>query len=269
MSQRQKCETFKRLHNADSAFLMPNPWDVGSAKLLQGMGFAALATTSSGFAFSKGNDDGSVTLAEKLKHCHEMSDATDLPINADFEDGFARSLEQLAENVRAVIQTGIAGFSIEDFSREEKVLYSKAEAIERIRVARETIDGTGIPVMLTARAENLIRGVCDLDDTIDRLIAFEKAGADVLYAPGLSNLADLALVTGQISKPFNVLASRITSASRKDLEKAGATRISIGGAMTWASLKPVIDAGREMLEQGTFTWIDDIASPQVIRSFME
>ncbi|MEQ8953842.1 MAG: isocitrate lyase/phosphoenolpyruvate mutase family protein, partial [Gammaproteobacteria bacterium] len=203
--QETKTRIFRELHQADAAWIIPNPWDIGSAKLLQGMGFVALATTSSGFAFSRGRSDGEVSLDEKLDHCREICQATDIPVNADFEDGYSANINTLCDNIHRLLETGIAGFSIEDFSREQHTLMDMGEAVERVRAAAETVATYPVPVMLTARAENLLRGVDDVDDTIARLQAFSKAGADVLYAPGVKSLEQLTAIPAEIDKPFTVL----------------------------------------------------------------
>ena len=194
-TQIQKCEAFARLHQSKTAWIIPNPWDVGSAKLLQGKGFKALATTSSGFAYTLGRADGEVSLEEKLQHCRALSAATDIPINADFENGYSEDIIDVVENIKRLAETGIAGFSIEDFSREHHQLYDFSEAVERVRIVVETVAELGAPLVLTARAESLLRGTDDLDDTIKRLQAFEAAGAHVLYAPGIKSLEQLRTVT--------------------------------------------------------------------------
>lgn len=255
-AQIEKCETFIKLHEAETAWVIPNPWDVGSAKLLQGLGFKALATTSSGFAYTLGRADGEVTLEEKLQHCKSIAGATNIPVNADFENGFAEDAMAVAANIKRLAETGIAGCSIEDYSRDEHVLYDFSRAVERVQAAAEAIAELNIPIQLTARAENLLRGVDDLDDTIARLKAFESAGADVLYAPGISTLQQLQRVTSELEKPFNVLASFIPTASVAEFSAAGANRISVGGSLNYAAINPVIVAGKEMLGQGSFHWLD-------------
>jgi 2-methylisocitrate lyase-like PEP mutase family enzyme len=253
--QLEKCEVLAGLHDGTDAFVIPNPWDIGSAKLLQGLGFKALATTSSGFAFTLGQLDGAVALDEKLSHCTLLASETTVPVSADFEDGYSESAAGLEENLERLIATGVAGCSIEDFSRARKVLLDRNEAIDRLSAAREVIAASGLPFQLTARAENLLRGIDDLDDTIARLKAYAAAGADVLYAPGVRTLENLRLITAELDKPFNVLVPFLPQASVADLAAHGARRISLGGALTWASLKPILDASTEMLEQGTFSFL--------------
>ena len=259
IDQKTKCETFARLHRQTGAFIIPNPWDVGSARLLQGLGFAALATTSSGLAYTLGRSDGQVTLEEKLAHCTALAAHTDVPVNADFENGFADDPDTVAANLRRLIATGVAGGSIEDFSRESRTLYDFELALERVQAAAEVVAGLDIPFQLTARAENLLRGVNDLDDTIRGLQAFEAAGAQVLYAPGIKTLEQLSQVTAELKRPFNVLAPPVRGATAAQLSAAGAQRISVGGALNWLAVDPVIRSGRQMLESGRFDWIADMA----------
>lgn len=265
-NQLDKCRRFAALHQSPSPWIIPNPWDVGSAKLLEGLGFKALATTSSGFAYTLGRADGEVNLDEKLQHCAALVAATEIPINADFENGFADEPEAVATNITRLIETGIAGCSIEDYSRDSKTLYDHSLAVERVQAAAEIIRNLKIPVLLTARAENLLRGVNDLDDTIARLQAFSKAGADVLYAPGIKTLEDLKTVTSAVDRPFNVLASLMPKATVEEFGEAGAQRISTGGALNYAAVHPIINAGREMLEAGSFSWLGQLAAGRDIRT---
>lgn len=267
-SQLEKCTAFAQLHLRRDAWLIPNPWDIGSAKLLQGLGYEALATTSSGFAFTLGRTDGAVTLQEKLDHCLQLCQQTSIPINADFENGFSEDILNLCENVSRLIDTGVAGFSIEDFSRDGKSLYGFDQSVERVQAAAQTIKDSGIPVLLTARAENLLRGVNDLQDTINRLQAYSAAGADVLYAPGIKNLAQLTEVCSNIDKPFNVLAPLIRGATTAEMSAAGATRISTGGSLCWAAVNPLLIAGKEMAEKGSFEWLASMANAKEVRSLI-
>ncbi len=268
-TQVEKCKAFKALHEADGAFVIPNPWDVGTARLMQGMGFKALATTSAGFAFTIGKVDGQPTLEEKLAHCRAIARATDIPVNVDFEDGFAAEPKRVAEHVSRLIETGVAGCSIEDFNRETQVFYGFDVAVERVAAAVQVVKAAGFPFMLTARAENLIRGVQDLDDTIRRLKAFEAAGADVLFAPGIASLDVLRTVTGELERPFNVLGVLIPSAKLDDLAAAGAKRVSIGNALTFAALKPVLDFGKAMIETGDLSWVAQMASGREIYKLLK
>lgn len=266
--QKMKCEAFALLHQQPGAFLIPNPWDVGSARVLQGMGFKALATTSSGLAYTLGRSDGEVTLEEKLTHCSALAQNTTIPINADFENGFADDPETVAGNLLKVASTGIAGCSIEDYSRDSHSLYDFNLAVERVQAAAEAVATLKMPFQLTARAENLLRGVNDLDDTIQRLQAFEAAGAHVLYAPGIRSLQQLQQITSAVKAPFNVLAPFIADASVTDFAAAGAKRISVGGALNWAAVAPLLQAGQEMLKQGTFSWTAATASGQEVNKLL-
>lgn len=260
ITQREKCERFRVLHAATETFIIPNPWDAGSARILQALGFPALATTSAGFACSLARHDGQPTLEEKLAHCAAVATVTDVPVNADFEDGYADDPAGVAANVRRLAETGVAGCSIEDFSRSQRRLYDRSQAVERLQAALEAVAAFDMPFQLTARAENLLRGVDDLDDTIGRLQAYQDAGADVLYAPGIRSLEDLARVCAAVALPVNVLGVFMPEATLADFAAAGARRVSVGGALTWAALKPLLDAGREMQEHGTFGWLAGLAS---------
>ena len=248
--------------------MIPNPWDVGSARLLQGLGFKALATTSAGFAFTLAKTDGEVTLEEKLAHCSQLAGATSIPVNADFENGFADDPETVTENVLRVARTGVAGCSIEDFSRDSHAIYDFDLAVERVQAAAEALSTLDMPFQLTARAENLLRGIDDLDDTVKRLKAYEAAGADVLYAPAIASLDDLQRVTRELGKPFNVLAVFLPGATRDELAHAGAKRISVGSALAWAALRPVIEGSKEMLEQGTFCWTSAMTSGAEVKKYL-
>lgn len=268
-NQLEKCKSFHQLHQESTAWVIPNPWDVGSAKVLQGLGFKALATTSSGFAFTHGRGDGAVSLEEKISHCADLADATEIPINADFENGFSDNISTMQENIQRVIASGIAGLSIEDYSRDKKELYAFSESVERVEAAAEAIKQSEVPILFTARAENLLRGVNDLEDTIKRLQAYSTAGADVLYAPGINSLDQLKQVCDAIDKPFNILAPFMRDCSVAEFSGAGATRISLGGALTWAALNPLLTAGKEMLEQGTFDWINGMASGKEVQQLLD
>lgn len=267
-SQAQRCHVFKSLHEG-STWIIPNPWDAGSARILAGLGFKALATTSGGLAFTLGKADGEVSLEQMLHHCNALTAATDLPVNADFENGYAEDIHVMADNITRLAETGVAGISIEDFSRDTRTLYPLTQAIERVQAAAEAIKTTGLPILLTARAESLLRGFDDTDEIIERLQAFESVGADVLYAPAIRSLDVLQQITSEISKPFNVLVSFIKDASVEQLAAAGANRISVGGALTYAAIAPLLEAGTEMLEQGTFGWLNRVANAGEIRRILE
>jgi 2-methylisocitrate lyase-like PEP mutase family enzyme len=193
-----------------------------------------------------------------------LSAATDIPINADFENGYSEDSIDVIANIKRLAETGVAGFSIEDFSREHHQLYEFSEALERVQVAAETIAELGVPLVLTARAENLLRGPDDLDDTIKRLQAFEAAGADVLYAPGIKTPNQLRTVTSSLDKPFNVLASFMRGTNFAEFSECGANRISLGGALNFAAINPILDASVEMIEKGTFDWLGSRAGSAAV-----
>ncbi len=266
--QASKCAVFADLHRETETWLIPNPWDLGSARVLQGLGYKALATTSSGFAYTLGRADGEVSLEEKLQHCLQLCAGTSIPINADFENGFADDLDSLCDNIKRLLDTGVAGFSIEDYSRDQHLVYAKQQAVERIEAAAQTIRASGIPVLLTARAENLIRGVDDRDETLERLQAYSAAGADVLYAPGLVEMEHVEEFVANTDKPLNVLAPFIRGGSMEKFTRAGVCRISVGGALAWASVNPLLMAGKEMLEQGSFSWLKNMARGSDIQSLL-
>lgn len=245
---------FRALHEADDVFLIPNPWDAGSAKMMHGMGFKALASTSAGFAAAIAKKDGATSREEALENCRQIADATPLPVNGDLEKGYGDSPEDAAETVRLAAAAGLAGCSIEDFSGEG--IYDFEHAVERIAAAVEAARGLPGDFMLTARSENLIRGRIDLDDTIRRLQAFEKAGADVLYAPGLRDLEQVRAVTGAVSKPVNVLMGGTSGMTVGELADAGVRRISTGAALTWVAYGAMIKVARRMLEEGRFDYGD-------------
>jgi 2-methylisocitrate lyase-like PEP mutase family enzyme len=244
---------FHELHRT-GCFVIPNPWDVGSARLLAQLGFSALATTSSGFAWSLGRPDNNVTLAEALAHLRTMSESVDLPLNADFEGGFAIPPDEVAANVAAATTTGIAGLSIEDSTGDAtNPLFDFPLAVDRIRAARRAIDASGTGVLLTGRSEGFIVGRPDLKETIRRLTAYAEAGADCLFAPGLRSIGDItAIVSAVAPKPVNVLVSSDFT-TLADLAAVGVRRISVGGALARAAWGAFLSAAKEIREQGTFT----------------
>lgn len=261
LSQAEKAEKFKEMHERKGAFVIPNPWDLGSVRLLVGLGFEALATTSAGFANSRGRVDGDVSLDEVLAYCHSLCAATNLPVSADLENCFADEPEKVVGTILAAAQTGLVGGSIEDYTgNPENPIYEFDLAIERVHAAAETAHSLDFPFMLTARAENLLHERRDLDDTIRRLQAFEKAGADVLYAPGLETLEEVRLVTSALTKPVNVLATLVKGATVAELVEAGAKRISVGGALARAAMTALLHAGQEMRNEGSFGWATGLVS---------
>jgi 2-methylisocitrate lyase-like PEP mutase family enzyme len=246
---------FRRLHES-GCFALPNPWDLGSARMLQHMGFKAVASTSSGYAWSTGRTDHGIGRGEMLEHLRSLCAAIDLPVNADFESGFARDAAGVAESVRLVIDTGVAGFSIEDHDRETKGrLYDLPTAVERIRAARAAIDRSGHDVILVARTEGLLADPGALKPAIDKLVAFAEAGADCLYAPGVKDKGDIATIVRAVApKPLNVLALRpwLTLAEFADL---GVRRISVGGALARVGWRAMMDAA-ERIKAGSFDGLD-------------
>jgi 2-methylisocitrate lyase-like PEP mutase family enzyme len=244
--------SFRRLHEAD-CFVMPNPWDVGSARLLAQLGFPALATTSSGFAWSHGLPDGKPSLEQTLEHLRTMSAAVDVPLNGDFLDGFAKDPADLADTVARAVATGVAGISIEDGTgRISEPLYAFEEAVERVRAARTAIDASGTGVVFTARSEGFIVGRPDLKETIRRLTAYAEAGADCLYAPGVRSIDDLrAIVSAVAPKPVNALVGAdFTTVG--ELASLGVRRISVGGALARVAWGAFLSAAREIVERGSF-----------------
>lgn len=253
VSTAQKRADFRKLHES-GCFVLPNPWDVGSARLLQGMGFKALASTSSGFAWTIGYPDNKVTCDSVLAHLKTLNDATDLPVNADFEGGFAHDPAGVAANVTRGVATGVAGLSIEDSTGDAAApLYEMTLAVERIRAARAAIAATGQDVLLVGRCESFLIGQPDLKATIARLIAYAEAGADCLYAPAIRDKGQIATVVKELApKPINILVGSpgLTVAELADL---GVRRISIGGALARAAWGGFLRAAREIAEKGSFT----------------
>jgi methylisocitrate lyase len=246
------CRVFRQLHES-GCFVIPNPWDAGSARLLQQLGFRALATTSAGFAWSLGRRDNRVSLEEALAHCRAIAAAVEIPVSADFEGGFAVEPEGVGANVAAATATGIAGLSIEDSTGDAaSPLFAFTLAVERVRAARHAIDTSGTGMLLTARSEGFIVGRPDLEETIRRLQAFAEAGADCLYAPGLRTMDEITAVATSVKpKPVNVLVGS-DFATVADLERIGVRRISVGGALARAAWGGFLQAAREIVEHGTF-----------------
>jgi 2-methylisocitrate lyase-like PEP mutase family enzyme len=244
--QAKKAQAFRALHGGE-AFVIPNPWDAGSARVLAALGFKALATTSSGFAFTLGRLDGNVTLDEVIEHAKALDQATELPLSVDLENGYGADPGSAALAITRVAEAGAVGGSIEDYDPDGH-LYEFQHAVERIAAAVEAARGLGFPFTLTARAENHIRGNPDLEDTIARLQAFERAGADVLYAPGLRTPDEIRAVCAAVSKPVNVLA--LPGLSLAEVVAAGARRVSVGGGLTWIAVRAMADAVRAIRDDG-------------------
>jgi 2-methylisocitrate lyase-like PEP mutase family enzyme len=253
VTTQDKRATFRQLHDK-GCFVLPNPWDAGSARALQQLGFKAIASTSAGFAWSIGRADNRVTLEDVLAHLTALCGAVDLPVNADFEGGFAHKAEKVGTNVAAAVKTGVAGLSIEDSTGDAaKPLYERAFAVERIKAARAAIDADNSGVLLTGRCEGFLVGQADLNLVIDRLGAYSEAGADCLYAPGIKTREQIAAVVKAVHpKPVNLLigASGLSVAQAADL---GVRRISVGGSLARAAWGGFMRAAREIAEQGTFT----------------
>ena len=251
-TQADQAQRFLALHRAGEPLLMPNPWDLGSARLLASLGFEALATTSSGFAATLGRNDGGVGRDEAMVHAAVIVAATDLPVSADLENGFADAPSGVAETMRLSIEVGLAGASVEDFTgRADDPIYDIGLAAERIAAAAEAAHAGPGRLVLTARAENYLHGRPDLADTIARLQAFQAAGADVLYAPGLRSRDDISRVIREVDRPVNVLALEGVPPVA-ELAQAGVSRISVGGAFAFAALGAVVRAATELREQGTY-----------------
>ncbi len=256
-TQAEKAQEFRDLHRREGLLLLPNPWDAGTAKLLQSLGFEALATTSLGMSSALGRVDGdnAISRAELLENCRVIASATDLPVNADLENGYADDPKQAAAILRDAAEMGIVGGSIEDWSGER--IYDFNHAVERVAAGVEVARSLPIPFTFTARAENLIRGVSDLDDTIRRLQAFEKAGADVLYAPGLLDLAAMRTVASAVKKPLNVVMTGVDpSLTAESIASVGVKRISVGGSLSRLALAAFMRGAREM-KDGGFLWLRD------------
>jgi 2-methylisocitrate lyase-like PEP mutase family enzyme len=268
ISQAEKGQRFEALHRRPGAFVIPNPWDAGSARILGALGFEALATTSAGFAFAIGKRDGATSREELLAHLRALTAASDLPVSADLEKCFGDDPATVAETIRLAAEAGIVGGSVEDFSDDpRRPIYDFAHAVERVAAAVEAARALPFRFMLTARAENFLRGRPDLDDTIRRLQAFEKAGADVLYAPLLPDLAAITTVCAAVSKPVNVLVGRPLVAVA-ELAQAGVKRISLGGLLARAALGGLLRAAKEIKDHGTFGFAKDAAPGGEINAMM-
>lgn len=256
MSPDEKAADFVSLHRRAGVFIIPNPWDAASARVLQELGFEALATTSSGFAQTLGRSDGEVTLDEKMRHCEALAAATDIPVSADLENGFADDPEGVAECIRRAIQTGIVGASIEDFSGDaQNPIYEFNLAVARVAAAVDAARSCPFPFTITARAEQLLHTDFDVVDTIRRLQAYEVAGADVLFAPGLRTLDHVRQVAAAVGKPLNVLGTMLADCSVEHIGQAGAARVSVGGSLAQlADSDQFIDAAKKLRDTGDLSW---------------
>jgi 2-methylisocitrate lyase-like PEP mutase family enzyme len=254
--QAQKAERFLALHQGSAPLLLPNPWDIGSAALLAWLGFEVLATTSSGFAATLGRLDGTVNRDQVIAHATAIVGATDLPVSADLENGFSDDPAGVAETIHLALQAGLAGCSIEDYSgRADTPIYDAGLAAERIKAAAEIAHGGPMHLVLTARAENYLHGRTDLSDTIDRLQRYQEAGADVLYAPGLTRIDEIAAVVSSLDRPVNVLL-RPAGPTVAELSEVGVRRISVGGSFAFAALGALVEAARELQAGDSSTFFE-------------
>jgi 2-methylisocitrate lyase-like PEP mutase family enzyme len=265
-TQGAKAILFRALHQGPEAFLIPNPWDPGSARMLAGLGFRALATSSAASAGVLGRRDGQVSRDECLAHARAIADATDLPVSGDLERGFGDAPETVAETIRLAAGAGLVGGSIEDATgNPERPIYGLAQAVERVAAAAQAARALPFPFTVTARAENFVRGNPSLDDTLGRLVAFEKAGADVLFAPGLPDLAAVRAVCSAVSRPVNFMVGIMgRSFTAAELGAAGVRRISFAASLYRAAMTGFLEAAREAKERGTFGYLDRIiATPEL------
>jgi len=271
MSQPDKAVRFRALHQEPHAFVIPNPWDAGSARVLAGLGFPALATSSGACAGTLGRRDGKVTRSEAMAHARAIVDATELPVSADLEKGFGDAPAVAAETIRVAAEIGLVGASIEDATGDAtRPLFEAGHAAERVAAAAEAAHALPFPFTLTARAENFLRGNPSLDDTIARLQAFERAGADVLFAPGLPDLAAVRAVCAAVSKPVNFMVGiRGRSFSVAELEAAGVKRISLATSLYRMAMTGLLGAAREVRSQGTFGYLEQAVPTPELNAFME
>ena len=265
----QKRADFRALHE-QGCFVIPNPWDTGSARFLEGLGFKALATTSSGFAWSQGHADGAMSREHILAHLRELVEATDLPVNADFENGFAADAQGVAASVSLAIEMGVAGLSIEDSTgNAADPLFPVDVAVERLRAARKAIDASGADVLLVGRAENFFAGRPDLDDAIARLKAYANAGADCLYAPGIKTREQIAAVVAAVApRPVNLLVGTPSELTMKDIAELGVRRVSVGGALARSAWGGFIRAARTLAD-GRFDGFTDAAPGAELNAFFK
>ena len=271
ISQAEKGRVFRSLHERERAFIIPNPWDIGTARLLAHLGFGALATTSMGYAFSIGKPDGAVGRDEMLAHVSEIASATDLPVSADLENGFGDAPEFAAETIRLAAAAGVVGGSIEDSTgRADNPIYPREHAVERVRAAVAAARSLPFTFTLTARAENYLHGRPDIKDTIARLQAYQEAGADVLYAPGLGTREEIAAVVSSVDRPVNVLMGlQGVLLTLEDLSALGVRRVSLGSTLSRTALGAFLRAAREMREHGTFTFANQASSSREITAIFK
>jgi 2-methylisocitrate lyase-like PEP mutase family enzyme len=260
MDQKEKATRFKELHERDRPFVIPNPYDPGTARLLAGLGFKALASTSAGYAYSRGTVDHKISADEMFSHLAELASATDLPLNADLGNGFGDSPDLVADGIRRGIDAGLAGGSIEDMAAD-RTLYSLEHSAERIAAAAEVAHGGDIPFVLTARAENYLVGDPSLSNVIERLQTYQEAGADVLYAPGLNDIGEITELCRSVDRPVNVLVGLPGHGLKvEDFAAAGVTRLSTGSALAVAAFGAFLRAAKEMRDEGSFSFADDASA---------
>ncbi|HEX7052806.1 MAG TPA: isocitrate lyase/phosphoenolpyruvate mutase family protein [Burkholderiales bacterium] len=269
-TQSEKARAFRALHERPGIFVIPNPWDAGSARLLASLGFEALATTSLGYAASIGRLDGSLSRDEILANCRAIAEATDLPVSADLENGYADDPKEAAQTMRLAAEAGAVGGSIEDATGDPaKPIYDFVLAVERVAAACEVARELPFPFTVTARAENYLHGRPDFDDTVRRLQAYAAAGADVLYAPAVRDLETIRRLVAALPRPVNVVMGLADpELTLQQLEAAGVKRVSVGGALARYALAAARDAARAMREQGSFRWVKDIVAAKDLRSFL-
>lgn len=270
-TQQEKCRRFRALHEADTLFVIGNVWDAGTARILAGLGFSALATSSAAAAGTLGRLDGRITRDEALEHARGIVSATELPVSADLENGFADDPAGVAEAIRLAAEAGLAGASIEDATgRDQQPLYDFNHAVERVAAAVEAARARAVPFTLTARSENFLRGRPDLDDTIRRLQAFERAGADVLFAPALPDLDAVRTVCAAVTRPVNyIIGMRGKGFSVRELQAAGVRRVSLATSLWRAAMNGLLEAAREVCGHGTFGYADQVVSSGELARFLQ
>ena len=270
-TQSEKGRTFRALHQRDTAFIIPNPWDIGTARILAHLGFEALATTSAGYAFSAGQLDNSVARDRMMAHITEIATATDLPVSADLQNGWGNDPESAAESIRLAARAGAVGGSIEDATgRDDRPIYDLQHAADRVRAAAEVVHALPFTFTLTGRAENYLHGRPDIKDTIARLQAYQEAGADVLYAPGLATKDDIAAILSSVDRPVNVVMGlQGVQLTLAELSSMGVKRVSLGSTLSRVALGTFLRAAREMHDHGTFTFAKDAATMREISAMLK